>query len=58
MEEAVSNFQSVVEVEQQNLCTSDKITPWKKILIPPEGQTKNRGWIKPPKYGKELKAIP
>ena len=57
MEEAVSTFHSVVGAEHQNGGPQVK-QPLAETEIPPAGQTKNSGWIKPSRDGKELKATP
>ena len=57
MEKAVSTFQNVVEVEQRN-GGSQKNDPWLKTKTLLEGQTRNRGQIKPSRDRKDLKAIP
>ena len=46
-----------VDTEQQN-GGPQKNGPWQKMKTPPEGQTSNRRWIKPSRYGKDMKASP
>ena len=55
MEEPVSIFQSVVEAEQQN-GGPQKILLLEEKKYLPAGQTRNRGWIKPLRDVRELKA--
>ena len=50
MGEAMSIFQSVVEVEQRN-GGPQKNTTWQKIKNFPACQTRNRGWTNPTRYG-------
>ena len=57
MEEAVSTFHSGVASEQPN-GGPQKNGPQKNIKTLPEGQTRNMGHTKPPRYRKELKSRP
>ena len=41
--------------EMEDLIKND---PCQKTKTPPSGQTRNRGWINPSRYLKELKASP
>ena len=53
----MSKLKSVFEAEQQ-MVDLRKIASRQKIKTLPSGQTSNRGWTKPSRYGKELKYRP
>ena len=58
MEEALSTFQSAIEVEQQNGRPQQKRHLSEKRKIPSLGQNRNRGQIKPSRDSKEFKTSP